>query len=162
LPREARDRDAKLFWTPKRRVTARVSLVLGAVLEGILYADVHRIDGTPGAIADRLEDPLVKYLPLAVEGRHLFLQKNQIVTIELGPEESRPPAVEELREFRVRLRLSTRAILEGSLLAVLSPAHSRVLDFLNVTPSTFLHLFQPDRLVLVNGVYVVEVSELLG
>jgi len=162
LSREATDRETKPLWTPKRRIAARVSLVHGVVLEGTLYADVHRLDGSPGSIVDRLEDPLVKYLPLAVDDRHVLLQKHQIVTIELGPEDSRPPETAELRELRVRLRLSTRAILEGSFFAVLSPVHSRVLDYLNVTPSTFLRLFQADRLALVNGQYVVEVSELLG
>jgi len=147
---------------PKRRVAAEVRLADDTVLAGLLYTDVERLDGSPGCVADRLEDPLGRYLPIAVDDRHVLINKAGIVTVRVPEQESRRPSAKDVMRMSVRVRMSNNEILEGELYAILPPARARVLDFLNMSHERFIQLFQNDRLTLINGDYIVEVTELLA
>lgn len=150
------------LWAPKRRVAARVRLIDGRTLDGALYADVQRLDGTRASVVDRLHDAFERYIPLATEGRHVLLQKSAVVTVHLPGDEVEPPAADGVREFRVALGLAAGEPVRGRLFALLPPAQSRALDFLNRTAQPFVELASGDELVLVNTEHVVTVTELLG
>jgi hypothetical protein len=143
----------------KRRVRVRVYLSDGVVREGELYSELHREDGTPASLVDRLNDPREVQLPLAYDGKHLLVSKAAILAVTLDSKLVPRPTVEGTREFALKVFLTNRKTVEGVASAVLSPVHSRALDFLNGTPYGFLTLFSPGRATLVNRDHVVAVLE---
>jgi len=147
------------FWVPKRRVASLVELADGTKLGGVLYADVQRIDGTPATIADRLEDPLVRFVPLASGDQLHLLQKTKIVSVELPDDDGQTPTAPHVVELRLVARLAQGRQLAGSLFAAPWPIRVRVSDVLNSSPHQFLRFFQEGRLVLVNRDYVLAITE---
>ncbi|MFQ5876564.1 MAG: hypothetical protein ACE5JH_02565 [Acidobacteriota bacterium] len=147
---------------PKRKVRVRVRPVTGGVLDGEFYVSLKTASGRPERVSDRLNDSSEKYLPLALEDRHVLLSKACLVSVEVGrgEEDADPQVFRDLRRLRLELGLTDGSRLRGSVYAWMEPAHSRALDYLNAPRPRFISLFEDDRVVLVNGDYVAVVSEL--
>lgn len=157
--RVARAADLRVI---KRRVRVRVYMSDGSVRDGELYSEIHREDGTPASLVDRLNDLREVHLPLAYEGKHLLVSKASILAVTLDAKLVPRPKVEGTKEFALKVFLTNRQSVEGIASAVLSPVRSRALDFLNGTPYGFLTLFSPGRAILVNRDHIVAVMEAQG
>ena len=136
-----------------------MELADGTTLDGVLYADVQHVDGTPATIGDRLEDPLVRFLPFESENQLCLLHKASIVSVELADDDGQSPAVPHAVELRVVVRFVQGRQLTASLFATPWPLRLRVSDLLNSSPYQFLRFFRDDRLMLVNRDYVVAITE---
>lgn len=146
---------------PRRKVRARVRLADSTVYEGALYAPVETVDGRPGRVVDRLNEPNEKYLPLALEDRHLLVNKAGIVTVELRVKEgdTEQDASDDGRELHLQLQLSDGSTLSGRTYAEMPPASGRVLDFMNATAPKFITLLLDDQVLIVNEGYIVAICE---
>jgi len=151
---------AMIRLVPKRKVPARVRLADAAVLKGALYVAMRGSGGKPETVAMRLNDWTEKFLPFALEDRHLLLKKSCIVTIELANTErgSEELAQEGGKEFRLKLGLLDGTSVSGKALGEVPPGRTRALDYLNGAPR-FIDLMIDETVVLVNGNYVVAVSD---
>jgi hypothetical protein len=143
----------------KRRVPVQIQLANGKSFDGELYSELHRPDGTPANVADRLNDCLEQFLPLAVEDEHHLLSKSRIVSVRLQRKELGTPVTDGVTELSVRTILSTGTSHEGKIYAYLPPARSRVLDYLNGTTQRFVPLWCDSQVVLVNVQYLASVTE---
>lgn len=150
------------LWIPRRRVFAQLQLADHSELQGDLYADICRSDGSPGRVADRLNDTSEKFMPIAIEKRHILLNKMLIVSVTLSETngEIRASWPEELPEARVSVQLSTETCLEGKICAT-SRSASRMLDYLNDTKDTFIALKSYGGMTWINLEYVVGLSEIV-
>lgn len=158
-PRVARAADLRVI---KRRVRVRVYMSDGSVRDGEFYSEIHREDGTPASLVDRLNDLREVHLPLAYEGKHLLLSKAAILAVTLDSKLVPRPTAEGTKEFALQVTLTNRKTVEGIASAVLSPVRSRALDFLNGTPYAFLTLFSAEMAILINRKHVVAVIEAPG
>lgn len=146
----------------KRRVPVRVQLADQATHDGYLYADLYRLDGAAASVVDRLNDPLEDYLPLATGDEHLLLGKAAIVTVRVGIDQILIPTVEGAKALGVRIQLANRTGVEGTIHAILAPARSRALDYLNETAHRFIPLVSGNTATLVNRRYIVGMTEVRG
>ena len=143
----------------KRRVPVTVYLA-NKTIEGELYADTHQIDGSEARLVDRLADPWETFTPLAVEERHILVRKSRILAVELDPSEVPRPCGAAVTALKLFFQFTNGLIVCGTVYALLAPAGSRPLDFLNRSSSRFLNVFSPARVTLVNMNHVVDVTEL--
>ncbi len=148
----------------RRKIPARVRLADSTSLDGALYTAVEGRRGAPESLADRLNDTTERYLPFALEDRHLLLNKAHIVVVELpeavrGSEEA--PS-EDTKEFRLMLRLADRTTAVGTTRVTLPPERTRALDYLNTRAARFIDLLIDERIFLVNRDYVVAVTEVFS
>jgi len=146
---------------PKRKVSVRVRLMNKVILEGQIYAATKTTRGTSEQVVDRLNDITEKFLPFAMEDRHILLNKANIVTVEVsGPAaEGEKPYSAGLDHFDLEFWAPDGAEVPGRAYALVEPAHSRALDVINRTSTRFLSLIQDDRVVIVNLEYVVAILE---
>jgi len=147
--------------THKRRVPVRIQLADHQILEGQLYSDLRKSDGTPASIADRLNDRVEPFLPFAEGDTHHLLNKARIVFSELQEDALETPAAEGMRELCIHVVLLTGADFTGTTYAYLPPARSRVLDHLNRLAQDFIPLWTHGHVVLINVAYLVSVTETL-
>lgn len=154
VPREIEPASSrkKKFWVPRRRVKARIRLADENCIDGEMYASVERADGEPGRLVDRLNNLSEKFVPVAVAGRHILLNKSTITMLEI---EGGRYEIEDLdkpgaTEVPVVLTFSDRQIVRGSFFTCLPEAHRRALDYLNLGRCRFLALYCNGRAVLVN------------
>lgn len=152
------------FVVPRRKVPARVRLADSTALEGSLYAPVAGSLGRPGRMVDRLNDAAERYLPLALHDRHVLVHKSRIVAVELSESDGGigQSSSAYARELRLRVALLDGSTVQGRTYAEMPPSRARVLDFLNATVPRFIPLLRDDGVVIVNGDYIVAVSEDLG
>ena len=143
----------------KRRVSVQVQLSNGLRHEGHLYVDQYCRNGNPATVIDRLNDPLEDYLPLATEDTHILINKDALVTVELDADEVNMPDVEGTSRLRMHLLLSNGVTVAGEIHAVLSPAHSRVLDYLNSTSDRYIALNADGGSILVNRKRILSATE---
>jgi len=153
--------DSKYLVVAKRRVPVRVRTSEDLVLEGDLYADVQRLDGSRATIVDRLGDANEAYLPIASKKAHILLPKASIVSILLPEGEVAPPC-EGAREHKVRFHLSKGPAVSGTIHTLLPPAQSRLLDYLNRSGDPFFTICTDGGAVLVNRTFVARVEEQHG
>lgn len=153
----------KKFWIPRRRVKARIRLADENVIDGELYASVERAGGEPGRIVDRLNNASEKFIPVAVAGRHILLNKSSItlVEVESGRYEVEDLDKPEAREIRVSITFSDSRGVSGAFFTCLPEAHRRALDFLNLGRCRFLALYCNGRAVLVNVDRIQHATELM-
>ena len=149
---------------PKRKVRARVRLANSRGLDGFLYAAVAGARGEPETLADRLNDSTEKYLPFALEDRHVLLNKSCIVALEVPRSELPEPGEaqaedREVTEFRLRFDLSDGTSISGVVAAEMPFDRERPLDFLNLRAARFLGVKAGDGAILINGDFVVSVTE---
>lgn len=156
------DGPSRRFWIPRRRVPVRVQLADNSIVSGELYADVRGADGAPGRVLDRLNDPLETYLPLAADDKHVLLNKAGITTVQLpvGEGSALGRGMTSDREVRVRMILSNGERLDGRMRAPLEE-HARLLDYLNSTRQMFFALEGENKATLINGSFILSVTELL-
>jgi len=145
----------------KRRVPVRIRTAEDLVLEGDLYADVQRLDGSKATIVDRLGDANEAYLPIASKKAHILLPKAAIVSILLPDGEVAAPC-EGAREHKVRFYLSKGPVVSGTIHTLLPPAQSRLLDYLNRSGDPFFAIRTDGGVVLVNRTFVARVEEQHG
>ena len=150
----------KSMVVPRRRVRARVRLA-DSVYEGALYAPVEEPGGGPGRLSDRLNESQEKYIPLALENRHVLLRKASIVVVELGEEEREieQQVTRAARELHLRFRLSDGTTLRGRTHAEMPPESARVLDFMNERAPRFITLLRDGQVLILNERHVTAVSE---
>jgi hypothetical protein len=146
----------------KRRVPVQIQLATRKSLDGNLYSELHRPDGTPANVVDRLNDPSESFVPLAAEDTHYLLAKSRIVSVKLQPKEIDVPAAEGVKELCVHIVLSTGTSHEGRMYAYLPPARSRVLDYLNGTTRDFIPVWCDSQVIAVNVDYIASVTETVG
>ena len=153
------------FLIQRRKVAARVRLADSSVLEGALYAAIEGRRGAPETLTDRLNDTTERYLPFALEDRHLLLNKAHIIAVHLTDEDQAQvegPPSEQSKEFHLMLRLSDRTTVMGTTHATLPADHSRALDYLNDRAARFIDIVIDDHVFLVNRDYVVAVTEVFS
>jgi hypothetical protein len=149
---------------PKRRVGARCVLSTGSVLVGHFYVAVTRADGRPETLAQRLNDTTERFLPIALETRHVLLRKSHLVTVEMPIEElggevlADTEAGFERKELRFQLDLWNGTSILGRTFARMNK-HARALDYFNQGAWRFIDVVLDDRVMLVNGDYVAAVTE---
>ncbi len=153
----------KKFWVPRRRVKARIRLADENVIDGELYATVERADGEPGRLVDRLNNASEKFIPVAVAGRHILLNKSSITLVEV---DSGRYEVEDLdkpgaREIRVSINFSDSRAVSGTFFTCLPESHRRALDYLNLGRCRFLALYCNGRAVIVNVDRIQHVTEVI-
>ena len=154
----------KQFWVARRRVKACIRLADDNRIDGELYAGVERADGEPGRLVDRLNNLSEKFIPVAVDGTHLLLNKSAVTSLDI---EGGRYEIEDLdkpgaREIKVRITFSERHSVSGSFFTCLPGAHRRALDYLNLGRCRFLALYCNGRAVLVNVDRIQHVTELIG
>ncbi len=103
-------------------------------------------------VADRLNDPRLRFLPCEVDGAIELFQLSWVAYVEY---EGRLPEVEELERVgavrqKVTLGLVTREVLVGDLLYVMPEGQSRVSDLLNSPRQRFLLLLTDTHTCYVN------------
>ncbi len=145
---------------PMRKVPARVRLANSAVLNGAFYVAMRGARGKPETLAHRLNNWTEKFLPFALEDRHVLLKKSCIVTVEIpsSERENEESAPEDRLEFRVKLDLLNGTAVAGNARGEARSGRTRTLDYLN-SASRFIDLLVDDAIVLVNGSYVVAASD---
>lgn len=143
-----------LFWT-----------VDGRSFEGILSlhlnAETHQ--GTE-TVLDRLNDPNL-FLPLRVPGDLpvVFLNKSQIVRVDVPHEEVAPADPEYMAETNiqpVKIQLINGAQLQGTV-RIDGPSGRRLSDFLN-SQQVFLPLVGPELLHLLHKRFIVRIEPQLS
>ena len=155
----ASEQEKRQLWVAKRRVTVQVTLADRSMLDGALYAEPERLDGTRASLLDRLGDVRERFLPLAASDRHVLLHKDRILRIVLPAGELEPPRAAGARELGCELKLSDGAIVSGRFVAILSPA-ARMLDYLNGISAEFVPLYHPSgEVTLVHVRSIVAVTE---
>lgn len=143
----------------KRRVPVRIRLANRREIEGAFYADLTRLDGTRATLADRLGNPIEQYLPLAIKNRHVLVRKSEIVLVDVPPQEIPMPNAPDRCSFDLTIDLSTGEAVSGTTFAILPPAQSRALDYLNRIRAGFVPVFGRDRVVLVSALHIISVTE---
>jgi hypothetical protein len=149
------------LYVPRRRVRVQIQLANGRTVAGEAYVAVHRGDGEREHLIDRLNDSSERFLPIAVEDRHLLVRKSAVVSVrtadasdtQLG---SRSPG---LRQIPVTVAMAVGPDVTGDLLAWPGRARDRALDNLNRLSSAFVALQQEDSITLVNTQHVIAVLE---
>ncbi len=151
----------KPYWIPRRRVKAIIRLVDENSIEGELYASVEGTGGSPALLVDRLNHPSEKFVPVAVGGRHILLNKTNITTLEIpgGRYEFDNPNNDVAREIQVRIWLSEQTSVTGSFFTCLPEPHSRALDYLNLRWGRFFALSCNGSALLVNMDRIQHVTE---
>lgn len=146
---------------PKKKVRVRVRLMNKAILNGQIYVATKTNRGSSEQVVDRLNDTTEKFLPFAMEDRHILLNKANIITVEVSGSaaEGEKPYSAGLDHFDLEFWAPDGAEVPGRAYALVEPAHSRALDVINRTTSQFISLAQQDRVVIVNLAYVVAILE---
>jgi hypothetical protein len=113
---------------------------------------------------DRLNNLSEKFVPVAVAGRHILLNKSTITMLEI---EGGRYEIEDLdkpgaREVEVVLTFSDQQAVKGSFFTCLPEAHRRALDYLNLGRCRFLALYCAGRAVLVNVDRIQHATEVIG
>jgi len=146
---------------PKRKVRVRVRLMNRSMLDGQIYVATKTSRGTSEQVVDRLNDIAERFLPFAMENRHILLNKANIITVEVsGPAaEGEKPYTTGLDYFDLEFWAPDGGEVPGRAYALVEPAHSRALDVMNRTTARFVSLVQEDRVVIVNLSYVVAILE---
>jgi hypothetical protein len=150
------------LWIPRRRVAVKVQLADQSKLAGQLYADQRRPDGTPGRVVDRLNDTAEQYLPLALQDRHVLLNKAAIVTVHVDDADRELSVSDELVEHHVRVNMCDRSQHVGKVHGILPFTQRRALDYLNNMTQRFLSLHASEKVILLNTEYVMGVVEVIS
>jgi CheY-like chemotaxis protein len=146
---------------PTRSVALRIWTVDGASFDAklFLHLNAENHDG-PETVQDRLNDPnLFVYLAVAGEGPVLFLNKIQIIRVDLTDEGLPPEPAHDLSEVSiepVRVQLINGELLAGTVRIEGPAGRRRLSDFLNTQPA-FLPLSGTDRLHLLQKRFIVRI-----
>ena len=81
------------------------------------------------------------------------------MSIDVPLREMEAPRAEGIRAIKLELELLSGEKRRGTIYALLPPAGSRALDYLNRTPNSFISLWEGDGVTLVNTDYVVQAVE---
>jgi hypothetical protein len=156
-------RNKKQFWIHRRRVKTRIRLADENLIDGEMYANVERVGGEPGRLVDRLNNMSEKFIPVAVAGRHILLNKATITMLEIdnGRFEIEDLDKPDAREISVLITFSERRSVSGTFFTCLPQTHRRTLDYLNLSRCQFLALYCNGRAVLVNVDRIQHGSELV-
>jgi len=150
--------DSKDLIVVKRRVPVRIRTAEDVVLEGDLYADIQRLDGSQATIVDRLCDTTEAYLPIALSDTHVLLPKATIISALL-PEGEVPGPCDGALGHVVRFHLAKGPAISGTIHTLQPPAHARLLDYLNGSVNPFLLIRTDAGDMLVNRAFVARVEE---
>jgi len=146
---------------PTRPAALRIWTVDDATFDAtiLLHLNAETHDG-PETVQDRLNDPNL-FLSLSVPGEspRLFLNKIQIVRVDLVEEAAAPPALDGPAEAAlepIRVQLINGEQLAGTVRIEGPVGRRRLSDFLNTQPA-FLPLTGTDRLHLLQKRFIVRI-----
>ncbi len=146
---------------PKRKIPVRIHTIDSDTITGQFYAALQTVKGTPEGVVDRLNDPREKYVPVAMEGKHVLVKKASIVMVEVdeSARDREKQTAHGITEHRLEVRMSEGSKVHGLVKAWMEPARSRALDLLNSSVPTFIEVLSEKRIVIINGDHIVAVSE---
>jgi hypothetical protein len=143
---------------PVQSETATFWTVDGMSFQGTLslHMNAEKHQGTE-TVLDRLNDPNL-FLPLRVPGDVpvVFLNKIQIVRVDVSHEEGTPVDLEHVVEANIqhiKVQLITGEQLQGTVRIEGPSGRRRLSDFLNTQPA-FLPLIGPERLHLLHKRFI--------
>jgi hypothetical protein len=141
-----------------RDVPLRIVAFDGRAVAGSLFLHLVGERGRrPERLADRLNDPEVRFVPVRLEGRVELLNLAWVAYVAAPgrlPEIADREAV-GCRSAHVELELAGGAELAGDLLYELPAGHARVSDLLNSPGERFLLLVTPDETLFVHRAAIV-------
>ena len=148
----------EVYRVPRREILVRILVDDGRTLDGTLFTAESGAGGCPEDVLAHLNDPAEDFVPLLCGSDSFLLNKAGILWVQLTGE----PAAEIAensgsgQSVPVRLSLAGGLSIVGTLLIVMPPERSRVLDYLNAS-LRFLPLFGEGTVTLVQRSFLVTV-----
>jgi hypothetical protein len=148
----------EIYRIPRREVPVRILLDDGRTLDGTLFTAETGIGGRPDHVLQHLNDADAHFVPLVCGTDSFLLNKAGIIWAQVSGAAAREIAVEAGagRRVPVRFSLTGGISLVGTLVIVMPPDRSRVLDYLNAS-GRFMPLFGEGTVTLVQRRFVVTV-----
>jgi hypothetical protein len=149
----------EIYRIPRREVQVRILLDDGRTLDGALFTTETTTGGRTEDVLQFLNGIDVEFVPLATGKDSFLLSKAGVIWVELTGEPAREISreVEAGRRVPVRLTLAGGLSVVGTLMILMPPERSRVVDYLNAS-GRFLPLFGEGVVTLVQRRFVVSVK----
>lgn len=148
----------EIYRIPRREVEVRILLDDGRILDAALFTAENAAGSRAENVLHLLNGGNVEFFPLVSGNDSFLLSKAGVIWVQLTGDAAREIARESEagHEVPVRLTLAGGMTLVGSLMILMPPERSRVVDYLNAA-SRFLPLFGEGIVTLVQRRFVVSV-----
>jgi hypothetical protein len=153
----------EIYRVPRREVQVRILLDDGRTLDGTLFTAEGAGGGRPEDVLHLLNGTDVEFVPLLSGKDSFLLSKAGVIWVQVTGDPAREIAreAEAGRRVAVRLTLAGGLSVVGTLMILMPPERSRVVDYLNAA-GRFLPLFGEGVVTLVQRRFVVSVRSSEG